>query len=172
LLSSAFNVRDKLSQWTACLARLPDTPERTALAFGMGVFFGFSPFLGLQTILGIVLAYLGRLSKLAVILGTWVNLPWVVPAYYALATELGARLLGVEPPSRLVAALQDTIARAGFGFGALGEVLTLLRPMLWPFVVGTTLAASLLGIVAYRVMLRLLRVSRSHDPQAVPPVGP
>jgi uncharacterized protein (DUF2062 family) len=162
-------VRDKLSQLTAYLSRLPDTPERTAFAFGIGVFLGFSPALGLQTVLGIVLAHSTRLSKVAVILGTWVNLPWVVPVYYALATELGARLLGVEPPSKLGADLRDTVTRAGFGFAALGDILTLLRPMLWPFVVGTTLAALLLGLVAHRVMLLLLRASRPVAPQTAPP---
>jgi uncharacterized protein len=164
-------VRERLSQLTGYLSRLHDTPERTALAFAIGVFLGFSPLLGLQTILGIVLAYLGRLSKVAVILGTWVNLPWVVPVYYALATELGARLMGVNPPSRLAADLQDTVSRAGLGVTVLREVLTLFRPMLWPFVVGTTLAASLLGVVAYRVMVFLLRATRPTDPQTVPPPG-
>jgi len=162
-------VRDKLSQAVAVLCRLPDTPERTALAFAVGVFLGFSPLLGLQTIVGIVIAYPCRLSRVAVVLGTWVNLPWVVPVYYVLVTELGARLLGLDPPSRLGADLRNIVARAGFGLAALGDALTILRPMLWPFVVGSTLAATLFGVIAYRVMLLVLRVSRPPDPQTAPP---
>ena len=79
-------MRAKLTQLTATLSRLPDTPERIALAFAIGVFFGFSPFLGLQTLLGISLAFYLGLSRVAVVLGTWVNLPFVVPVYYAAVT--------------------------------------------------------------------------------------
>ena len=122
-------MRDKLSRIAAALTTLPDTPERIALAFGLGVFLGFSPFLGLQTLLGIAFAYSVGLSRVAVILGTWVNLPWIVPVYYALATELGSRLLGVEPPSRLGHELRATVAHAGFGFAALGQLLDAAPPV-------------------------------------------
>jgi uncharacterized protein len=152
-------MRDKLSQLTAWLCRLPDTPERTATAFAVGVCLGFSPFLGLQTLFGIAVACLLRLSRVAVLLGTWVNLPWIVPLYYALVTELGSRLLGVEPPSRLGAELR-AVAHAGFGFAALGQLVSLFRPLLWPFVVGSTLGGLLLGVIAHRVMLVLLRSAR------------
>jgi uncharacterized protein (DUF2062 family) len=156
-------MRDKLSQLRSCLCRLPDSPDRTAAAFAIGVCVGFSPFLGLQTLLGITIAYLLGLSRVAVLLGTWVNLPWIVPLYYALATELGSRLLGVEPPSRLGAELRDAVTHAGFGFAALGQLATLFRPLLWPFVVGSTLGGVLLGVIAHRVMLVLLRTARRVD---------
>ena len=38
--------------WIDKLLHTHDSPERTARAFAVGVFFGFSPFLGLHTILG------------------------------------------------------------------------------------------------------------------------
>ncbi len=153
------DVRDKLSQLTAWLCRLPDSPERTAVAFAIGVCLGFSPFLGFQTILGIAVAYLLRLSRVAVLLGTWVNLPWIVPLYYALVTELGSRLLGVEPPSRLGAEVRAAVSHAGFGLAAPGQLVTLFRPLLWPFVVGSTLGGMVLGVIAHRVMLILLRAA-------------
>jgi uncharacterized protein len=160
-------MRDKLSQLTAWLCHLPDTPERTAAAFAIGVSLGFSPFLGLQTILGIAVAYLLRLSRVAVLLGTWVNVPWIVPLYYTLVTELGSRLLGVEPPSRLGAEVRAAVTHAGFGLAALGQLATLFRPLLWPFVVGSTLGAVLLGVIAHRVMLVLLR-SRANGSGPAP----
>jgi uncharacterized protein (DUF2062 family) len=162
-------VRDKIARLVAYLTRLPDTPERTALAFAVGVFFGFSPLVGLQTIGGIVFAYFQGLSRVAVILGTWVNLPWIVPVYYAVATEVGARLLGVEPPSGLGSEIRAVFARAGFGLTAIVELLELFRPMLWPFVLGTSLGSVLLGLVAHRVMLVLLRARKSPLPDTVPP---
>lgn len=161
-------MRDKLSRLIGWLCRLPDTPERTALAFAVGVSLGFSPFLGFQTLLGIAVAYLLRLSRVAVILGTWVNLPWIVPLYYALVTELGSRLLGVEPPSRLGAELRAAVTHAGFGLAAIGQLVTLFRPLLWPFVVGSTLGGVLLGVIAHRVMLVLLRARRVNAPGPAP----
>src|SRR5262249_48330775 len=138
-------MREKLTQLTATLSRLPDTPERIALAFAIGVFFGFSPFLGVQTLLGISLAFYLRLSRVAVLLGTWVNLPFFVPVYYAVATELGARMLGQTPPSRLADNVKLAVRQASLSFGAIERVLDMLRPMLWPFTLGSTLGGLLLA---------------------------
>lgn len=155
-------MREKLTQLAAQLSRLPDTPERVALAFAIGVFFGFSPFLGLQTLLGIALAFSLRLSRVAVLLGTWVNLPFVVPVYYAVATELGARMLGQTPPSRLADDVGLAVRQASLSFGAIERVLGMLRPMLWPFTLGSTLGGLLLGGIAYVLVLTALRSRRRH----------
>ena len=41
--------RALIRRWLDALLHIHDTPERTAAAFALGVFFGFSPFLGLHT---------------------------------------------------------------------------------------------------------------------------
>ncbi|HEY3886316.1 MAG TPA: DUF2062 domain-containing protein, partial [Vicinamibacterales bacterium] len=61
-----------------------DTPERTAAAFALGVLIGFSPLLGVHTLLGVVLAFALNLNRVAVLLGVYSNLPWILPAYYTL----------------------------------------------------------------------------------------
>jgi uncharacterized protein (DUF2062 family) len=155
-------VRAKLTQLIATLSRLPDSPERIALAFAIGVFFGFSPFLGLQTLLGISLAFYLRLSRVAVVLGTWVNLPFVVPVYYAGVTELGARMLGRQPPSTLADDVGHAVRQASLSVGAIGHVVDVLRPMLWPFTLGSTLGGLLLAGIAYVLVLSALRARRSH----------
>ena len=81
-----------------CLEQLlhtHDTPRRTAAAYALGVFFGFSPLLGLHTILGVIAAFVFNLNRLAVVLGIYSNLPWILPAYYTVTTLAGAALLGV-----------------------------------------------------------------------------
>jgi uncharacterized protein (DUF2062 family) len=153
-------VRAKLTQLAATLSRLPDTPERVALAFAVGVFFGFSPFLGLQTLLGIAIAFSFRLSRVAVLLGTWVNLPFLVPVYYAVATEMGARLLGREPPSKLADDMGLAVRQASLSIGSIERVLDVLRPMLLPFVLGSTLGGLLLGGIAYWLVVMVLRARR------------
>ena len=62
------------------------------------MFFGFSPFLGLHTVLGLMAAFLLNLNRVAVVLGIYSNLPWILPAYYTLATVAGAGLLRADVP--------------------------------------------------------------------------
>jgi uncharacterized protein (DUF2062 family) len=154
-------VREKLTQLSSRLARLPDTPERIALAFAIGVFFGFSPFLGLQTLAGISLAFCFRLSRVAVLLGTWVNLPWIVPLYYAAVTELGARMLGQTPPSRMADEVGLAVRQFSLSTDAMTRVVLSLRPMFWPFFTGSLLGAVFLGTVAYWVIVSVLRARRA-----------
>src|SRR5216117_1060007 len=80
--------RALIQRWLSTLLHIADTPERTAAAFALGVFFGFSPFLGLHTILGIVFAFLFNLNRVAVLLGVYSNLPWIIGPYYAFVTMM------------------------------------------------------------------------------------
>ena len=82
-----------IRRWLDSLLHVDDTPQRTAAAFALGVFFGFSPFLGLHTILGVVFAFLLNLNRVAVLLGIYSNLPWIIAPYYVLATTAGAMSL-------------------------------------------------------------------------------
>src|SRR5439155_848286 len=90
--------RALIRRWLDALLHIEDTPERTAAAFALGVFFGFSPFLGLHTLLGILFAFLLNLNRVAVLLGVYSNLPWVIAPYYAFTTVLGAQITGHRSP--------------------------------------------------------------------------
>jgi hypothetical protein len=84
--------------WRKSLRRLlaiDDPPERTALAFSIGVFIAFSPFLGLHTIIATLLAITFRFNKIAIYTGTFVNNPifTLVPIIIA-SFAVGAFLLG------------------------------------------------------------------------------
>jgi len=96
--------------WIDKLLHTHDSPERTARAFAVGVFFGFSPFLGLHTVLGLFVAFMMRLNRVAVLIGVYSNLPWILPAYYSLATLLGAAILQVQVPPNLLRDLQAAVA--------------------------------------------------------------
>jgi uncharacterized protein (DUF2062 family) len=52
-------------RWLDQLLHTHDTPKRTALAYAVGVFFGFSPFLGLHTVLGLVVAFALNLNRVS-----------------------------------------------------------------------------------------------------------
>ena len=79
--------RALIRRWLDALLHIDDTPERTAAAFALGVFFGFSPFLGFHTILGILFAFLLNLNRVAVLLGVYSNLPWLLAPYYFFTTR-------------------------------------------------------------------------------------
>src|SRR6185503_17170853 len=120
--------RDARRRWLNQLLHTHDTPTRTAAAYAVGVFFGFSPFLGLHTLLGLVVAFAFNLNRVAVLLGVYSNLPWILPAYYTLATLLGAFILRVDIPPGLLQDFKDALAAASWGeFRSLAKTLT---PML------------------------------------------
>ena len=154
-------------RWLNQLLHTHDTPERTALAYACGVFFGFSPFLGLHTVLGLVAAFLFGFNRVAVLLGIYSNLPWILPAYYTLATMLGAALLRVDIPPGLLRELRDALDGATWGeFRALAKTLT---PMLWAYALGSTIGAVALAIAAYRASLTMIVAPRRRHPVQNPP---
>jgi uncharacterized protein len=75
------------------LLHLDDPPWRVALALAVGVFISFTPFLGFQTLLALLVAAVARLNAAVVVTGTWLNLPWFMPFVYAGGLQLGAWLL-------------------------------------------------------------------------------
>ena len=145
-------------RWLEQLLHTHDTPRRTAAAYAVGVFFGFSPFLGLHTVLGIAAAFALNLNRVAVVLGIYSNLPWILPPYYTLATMAGAVLLQTEVPPRLLTELGDAV-----GSGSWSELrrhATALAPLAWAYGLGSTLGAIGLALIAYRVSLAMIVAHR------------
>jgi len=135
-----------------------DTPQRTAAAYALGVFFGFSPLLGLHTLLGLVFAFALNLNRVAVLLGIYSNLPWILPAYYTLATMAGAGLLRVRVQPGLLRELTAALADAQWAdFRRLAHALT---PLFKAFALGSTLGAILLALIAYYVALAMIVAHR------------
>jgi len=151
-------------RWLDTLLHVADTPERTAAAFALGVFFGFSPFLGFHTVLAILFAFVLNLNRVAALLGVYSNLPWIIAPYYALATRLGAQITGHRAPRGFLPQLREL-----FGLSMLHEqfwhqLITILKPLLWPYTVGSMIGALLLAAAAYQVALALVTSRRKiHD---------
>lgn len=139
-----------------------DTPRRTAAAFAAGVFWGYSPVLGLHTLLGLVTGFAFNLNRVAILLGVYSNLPWTLAPYYTLATLAGAAIIGADVPPGILA--QFRAALEGFSLQELGRVLRLLQPLFWSYVIGSTIGAILAAAVAYRLSLTFIVTYRSHHP--------
>lgn len=144
------------------LLHIEDTPERTALAFSIGVLFGFSPFLGFHTIGGIICAFLFRLNRLAVLTGVWTNAPWWMVPYYTLATWVGIKVTGFGIETGLLKRIFQAGMDEGFFGLTLWHHLTSQGGLLSSFLIGSTLLAFVLAFSAYPFSLMWIRFFRSR----------
>ncbi len=112
-------VRDQLGS----LMQEHASPGRLGMAVAFGVMMGCSPFLGLQLLLGVALATVFRLNRIAVILGAQVSVPPITALVFLANAQVGS-----IPPGRLaprVAFIRsvEVAARSGLplGFGTAGN---------------------------------------------------
>jgi len=149
------NPSPRLRRLLEQLLHTHDTPQRTALAFAVGLFFGFSPPLGLHTVLGLAAAFALNLNRVAVLIGIYANLPWILPAYYSLATLLGAALLGIDVPPGLLRQLTESLSDHSWR-----EIWNLARPLIRAYTLGSTLGALVVAVVGYRVAVAAIVAHR------------
>jgi uncharacterized protein (DUF2062 family) len=75
-----------------------DPPEKVAAAFALGVAISFfTPLTGFHTLIALGLAFLLRLSKVDVIMGTLVVNPWTVVPVISFEEMLGKKILHYSP---------------------------------------------------------------------------
>jgi uncharacterized protein (DUF2062 family) len=151
----------RLRRTVQTLLHLEDTPHRTAVAFGIGLWLAFFPILGIHTGLALLIAFLFRLNRAALLVGVYFSNPWTVAPLYIAGTMLGCAVLGV--PTEGLEAIDWDWHGAEF-YRALAASL---RPYLWPFVVGNTVLGVLAGLIGY-VVLRLV-LERRRAPQTGSP---
>lgn len=148
--------RAVVRKWMDKLFHVHDTPRRTAIAFALGVFFGFSPFLGLHTVLALGCAFVFNLNRVAVLVGVYSNLPWIIAAWYALTTAFGAWLLRSRLPHGFGETLRELFELSLFQPHFWNRLWLLMRPMLWPYFVGSLIGAAVLAAIAYWLILGYL----------------
>jgi uncharacterized protein (DUF2062 family) len=146
--------------WLEQLLHTRDTPQRTAAAYALGVFFGFSPLLGLHTLLGLVFAFALSLNRVAVLLGVYSNLPWILVPYYTLTTWLGATLLRTELPPGVLEGFMDGLQNRSWT--ELRAAAMALKPVLWAYTLGSLIGAVVLAGIAYRVAFVMISTHRKH----------
>jgi uncharacterized protein (DUF2062 family) len=154
--------RALIRKWTEALLHIHDTPRRTAAAFALGVFFGFSPFLGLHTILALCFAFVFNLNRVAVLVGVYSNLPWFMAAWYGLTTAAGAWMLGTKLPPGFLRRLTELFSLSLFHIEFWRQVLRDMRPLFWPYFVGSLIGAALLCALAYYLTVGFLEARRHH----------
>ena len=160
-------------RWLEKLLHVHDTPQRTAAAFALGVFCGFSPFMGLHTAMGLGLAFLFNLNRIAALLGVYSNLPWVIVPYYVFTTmAVGAPLTGYRVPPGFEGQVAGLLEISVFQGEFWRRMVEILRPWLLPYLVGSTLGAIVLAAAAYYLALafvtsrRRIHAMLHHHPPA------
>jgi uncharacterized protein (DUF2062 family) len=97
------------------------------------------PLAGLHVVSSIVLAWLFRLNKVVVLTASFINNPWTIVPMYAFCLWFGFKITGSD------AAVPD-IAWADIGFR---DMITLLRPFIWPYVAGTLAVGAVAATIGY-----------------------
>ncbi|MCP9492914.1 MAG: DUF2062 domain-containing protein [Pyrinomonadaceae bacterium MAG19_C2-C3] len=150
-----------LSKTLRRLLSLDDPPERTALAFAVGVFIAFSPFLGLHTIMATIIAFAFRFNKVAIYTGTFINNPFltlvpIILASYAIGAFLTGQPIALPPDSL------ELLKHPRLTSGDYRHALWMnARLILVPFAIGGTLLSIVASLISYPLMLRVLRRNRS-----------
>jgi uncharacterized protein (DUF2062 family) len=144
------------------LLHIEDTPERTALAYSIGVFLGFSPFLILHTLVALVIAFLFRLNRLAILLGVWSNTPWWIVPYYMIATWVGMWVTGFWIDWTALKEIFQLGLNKGFISSAFWGSLTSQSGLLLSFGIGSLILCTLISFLAYPLALRWIRFYRSR----------
>lgn len=144
------------------LLHLEESPQRTALAFAIGVFIAFSPAYGLHTAMVVVCSWLFRLNFVALLTGALVNNPWTIVPILGATYWTGALLLGqTEPPS--------------FNWSDLSfsGIYTQVSPYLIPFVLGglvlSVIGALLSYPLTYWLIIRYRSSPKTATTQPLPP---
>jgi uncharacterized protein (DUF2062 family) len=144
-----------LRKMVRVLLHTGDTPHRTALAFGLGVFIAFSPLLGIHMWIALLVAVLFRLNRVAILAGTYLNNPWTFAPMYLAGTSLGCSLLGISNAG--LSAIDWSLHGRAF-YRHLRHVL---RPYVWPFLLGNTLLGILCGLLGYLLLRRVIELRRA-----------
>lgn len=128
-----------------------DAPHKVALAFSVGLFMGFSPFLGLHAVLALALAWALKLNRYVVLSAVFVTNPWSAVPIYTFCTWVGVLVLGVDTSH-----ITD-----GLDWGDVGvKDLYRLGGLLPPFFVGTLLVGAVSAAASYLIIRGAIKRSQ------------
>jgi hypothetical protein len=144
------------------LLHIEDTPERTALAYAIGIFLGFSPFLGFHTLAGLAIAFLFGLNRVAILLGVWTNTPWWIVPFYMIATWVGMWITGFWIDWATLKEIFQLGEDRGFMSSDFWSHIASQWGLLLSFVIGSLILCTLLSLVAYPLSLKWIKFYRSR----------
>ena len=140
-------IRHKLKKILA----LDCSPRRVAMSCAVGVFIGFSPFIGFHTAMAIGASFIFGLPFYPLIVGAYVTNPFTFIPIYTVCYKFGATVTGqhaAKPPN--------------FSDMTMTSLLHTAKTFFIPFFVGTHLLGLILGAIAYIVSYYLFKKYRGR----------
>jgi len=134
------------------------TPHLKALSVGIGVFIAISPFMGFHFIMAFaILAMYRKLDRVLVLAFTMLNNWWTMVPIYGLGLWIGGALTGhtgfrADTVQWDMFRLSKFIQGDGIRYG-----VTVLKPMILPFMVGNMVLAVIASVGAYYFVRSLLK---------------
>jgi len=143
------------------IIRLRSTPRAIAGGLGLGTFIAFTPTMGVQLILAVILATFFSLNRPAAIIPVWITNPVTVAPIYTFNYWLGCRIWDGPPlseVSELFLNIGRTMAHLEF-WDMDKQILAILqigKEILIPLLLGSLIIGAVSGAVVYIFSLNLL----------------
>lgn len=149
----------RFKEWLEWVAGLDESPHQLALGFGIGIFVGFLPCMGVQTWVALPMAIAARGNKMLAVAGVWISNPVTFVPFYYTCYRVGLVLYTPEAPLGLAQfqalAQEATIAR----------MLEIGKALVVPLTLGSLVLGVPSGILAYFALRLYLRRRRELDLQ-------
>jgi len=148
-----------------------DPPHRIALGVALGFALAWTPAIGLQTVLLILLGLLLRANIVAGMPALWLSNPFTLVPVYAPSYYLGKCMLGVEAQGSFV---RDVSGAMRMTDGFIAKVQAWWRvtaPYAGPLWLGSLVVAVLIGAVAYVATYWAVSAYRTKHPHIELPLS-
>jgi len=141
------------------------SPEAVAWGFAIGMFVTFSPTVGFQIPLSLLLATLLNGNRLAATIPIWLTNVFTVPPVYSFTYKLGAFFLPPEralPVRQILDDMKDRIVHRGdYSFGEQFRAFAGLGgELFYPMLIGGALVGLVGAAISYPLVLRWVRRHR------------
>jgi uncharacterized protein (DUF2062 family) len=135
-----------------------DSPaEVVAASFAIGVAISFTPLIGLHWLIALLLAFILKLNKVDVLLGTLVVNPLTLPAVAAVAIPIGRLLLRARREAAAHLPWRDMLRRSFWT--AAGPTMKAIGVQM---AIGLLFLSVIFGALTYVVLVNLIRRHRAN----------
>ena len=129
---------------------IDDTPHRIALGLAVGIFITWTPTMGLQMALTIMVAALFRANKLVGVPFVWISNPVTAIPLYGANYWLGTKVLpGDYSVREFAGAIGKALTSGGGWFDRIGAWWSATYQFFWPLWVGSILMGLILAVPTY-----------------------
>lgn len=135
-----------------------DPPESVAASFALGVAISFTPLFGFHWVIALLLAFLLRLNKIDVLLGTLVVNPLTLVPVSAAAIEVGRFLLRARREAATHLPWHQLLHKEFWT-----QASPHMRAIGLHWAVGMFVLSFFAGAVTYAVLVRILRARRDRE---------